>query len=111
MTGRPLLFAFVTLVVCLGLFGLAGAADAQQAASPRRIGVLVVSFSPESREAQAFRQGLLDAGYSRKQVARELHVSISTVQTFIRSAMHKLGADNPIQLGIRYAKSLHESDR
>ncbi len=64
MTGRPLLFAFVTLVVCLGLFGLAGAADAQQAASPRRIGVLVVSFSPESREAQAFRQGLLDAGYS-----------------------------------------------
>ena len=39
-------------------------AYAQQPAAPRRIGVLVVSFSPESKEAQAFRQGLLDAGYS-----------------------------------------------
>ena len=71
MTGRRLLFAFVTLVVCLGLFGLVGAADAQQAASLRRIGVLLVSFSPESREAQAFRQGLLDAGYSRRNVVIE----------------------------------------
>jgi putative tryptophan/tyrosine transport system substrate-binding protein len=51
-------------LACLIPLGLAGAADAQQAASLRRIGVLVVSFSPESREAQAFRRGLLDAGYS-----------------------------------------------
>ncbi|MGH8767192.1 MAG: ABC transporter substrate-binding protein [Burkholderiales bacterium] len=39
-------------------------AVAQQPASPRRIGVLLAVFSPESREAQAFRQGLQDAGYA-----------------------------------------------
>ena len=39
-------------------------AYAQQPASPRRIGVLFGALSPESKEAQAFRQGLLDAGYS-----------------------------------------------
>jgi putative ABC transport system substrate-binding protein len=57
-------FALAALVAWLGPFGFASVADAQQAASPRHIGVLVVSFSPDSREAQAFRQGLLDAGYS-----------------------------------------------
>lgn len=35
-----------------------------QPASLRHIGVVVVLFSPESKEAQAFRQGLQDAGYS-----------------------------------------------
>jgi putative ABC transport system substrate-binding protein len=38
--------------------------DAKQPASPRRIGVVLGTFSPESEEAQQFRQGLLDAGYS-----------------------------------------------
>ena len=33
-------------------------AYAQQPASPRRIGVLLVGFSTESKEAQQFRQGL-----------------------------------------------------
>jgi len=37
---------------------------AQQPATPRRIGVLLGIFSPESKETQAFRRGLLDAGYS-----------------------------------------------
>jgi putative ABC transport system substrate-binding protein len=37
---------------------------AQQPTSPRRIGVLLVLLSPESKEAQAFRQGLRDAGYA-----------------------------------------------
>jgi putative ABC transport system substrate-binding protein len=37
---------------------------AQQPASPRRIGVLLVARSPEDKEEKAFRQGLLDAGYS-----------------------------------------------
>ena len=37
---------------------------AQQSASPRRIGVLLVAWSPEGKEAQAFRQGLRDAGYA-----------------------------------------------
>jgi putative tryptophan/tyrosine transport system substrate-binding protein len=40
------------------------AARAQQAASPRRIGVLLVGLSPERKEVQVFRQGLRDAGYS-----------------------------------------------
>jgi putative ABC transport system substrate-binding protein len=38
-------------------------ARAQQRASPRRIGVLLVGFSPESKEPQQFRRGLQDAGY------------------------------------------------
>ena len=51
-------------LACLIPLGLASAPDAQQAASPRRIGVLLVLFSPESKEAQAFRQGLRDTGYA-----------------------------------------------
>jgi putative ABC transport system substrate-binding protein len=35
----------------------------QQPASPRRIGVLLVGWSPEQKEVQEFRRGLLDAGY------------------------------------------------
>jgi putative tryptophan/tyrosine transport system substrate-binding protein len=40
------------------------AARAQQLASPRRVGVLLVGLSPESKEAKQFRLGLRDAGYS-----------------------------------------------
>jgi putative ABC transport system substrate-binding protein len=43
-------------------FGLASAADAQLT-SPRRIGFLLVAWAPDDKELQAFRQGLLDAGY------------------------------------------------
>jgi putative ABC transport system substrate-binding protein len=39
------------------------AARAQQAAA-RRIGVLLVGLSPDSKQAQHFRQGLRDAGYA-----------------------------------------------
>jgi putative tryptophan/tyrosine transport system substrate-binding protein len=38
-------------------------ANAQRSASPRRVGVLLVLLSPAGKEAQAFRQGLRDAGY------------------------------------------------
>ena len=62
MSHRRLAFALLALAVCVGLFGV-GSADAQQLAAPRRIGALLVIFSPESREAQAFRHGLRDAGY------------------------------------------------
>ena len=55
---------FVALAACLGPLGFPSPADAQQPAAPRRIGVLVVAWSPESKEAQQFRQGLRDAGYS-----------------------------------------------
>jgi ABC-type uncharacterized transport system substrate-binding protein len=40
------------------------AARAQQTASPRHIGVLLVGLTPESKPAQSFLQGIRDAGYS-----------------------------------------------
>ena len=40
------------------------AAAQQQVTSPRRIGVLLVGLSPESKEAKQFRLGLREAGYS-----------------------------------------------
>ncbi len=58
------LFGLVALIACLGPLGLPSAADAQQSAPPRRIGVLLVGLSPESKEAQAFRQTLRDAEYA-----------------------------------------------
>ncbi len=64
MTRRRFAFVLLALTACLGPLALASAADAQQPPSPRRIGVLLVNVSPESKEAQAFRQGLLDAGYA-----------------------------------------------
>jgi len=60
---RRRLVALVFLAACLGPFDLAGAARAQQPTAPRRIGVLLVAHSPEGEVAQAFRQGLRDAGY------------------------------------------------
>jgi putative tryptophan/tyrosine transport system substrate-binding protein len=39
-------------------------ARAQQGASPRRIGVVLVGLTPESKPARSFLQGLRDAGYS-----------------------------------------------
>jgi putative tryptophan/tyrosine transport system substrate-binding protein len=39
------------------------AAQAQQTASPRRVGVLLVGLLPESKPAKYFRLGLRDAGY------------------------------------------------
>ena len=60
LTQRRRLLVLISLVACLGV----SPADAQQPASPRRIGVLLVARSPESKEAQAFRQELRDAGYA-----------------------------------------------
>jgi putative ABC transport system substrate-binding protein len=40
------------------------AVHAQQTASPRHIGVLLVGLTPESKPAQSFLQGIRDAGYS-----------------------------------------------
>src|SRR5262245_40507889 len=52
------------LAATFGLLGLAAAADGQQSASPRRIGIVLNASSPKQKDAQAFRQGLRDAGYS-----------------------------------------------
>jgi putative ABC transport system substrate-binding protein len=64
MTRGLLAFALATLLAYTGPFGVARAADAQQPVSPPRIGVLLVGLSPQSKEAQAFRDGLRDAGYA-----------------------------------------------
>jgi putative ABC transport system substrate-binding protein len=64
VTRRRLLLALVSVAAWLEPLGLPSAAHAQQQTSPRRIGVLLVGNSPESKEAQAFRQGLRDAGYA-----------------------------------------------
>jgi putative tryptophan/tyrosine transport system substrate-binding protein len=40
------------------------AAHAQQKGVPRRVGFLLVGFSPDSKAATSFRQGLRDAGYT-----------------------------------------------
>jgi putative tryptophan/tyrosine transport system substrate-binding protein len=64
VTRRRLVFILAALTVCFGSFGVANAADAQHPASPRRIGVLFGAITSESKEAQVFRQGLLDAGYA-----------------------------------------------
>ena len=50
---------FITLVA--GAVTLPGAARAQQAAAPRRIGFLLVGLSTQSKQAQYFRQGMRDA--------------------------------------------------
>jgi putative ABC transport system substrate-binding protein len=63
MSRRGFAFAFAALVACAGPFALPSTADAQQPVAPRRIGVLLVAWSPESKMAQAFREGLRDAGY------------------------------------------------
>jgi putative ABC transport system substrate-binding protein len=57
------LFALAALIACPGPFGLASAADAQQPASPRRIGVLLGAESSIERLEQ-LRQGLADSGYA-----------------------------------------------
>src|SRR5258708_4206509 len=64
MGRRAFACGLAALVASLGAFYLPCASHAQQPGSPRRIGVLLVAFALESKEAQAFRQGLRDAGYA-----------------------------------------------
>ena len=54
--------AWGALAAGLGLLCLAGAAEAQQGPM-RRIGVLLVGFSPSDSPVKAFQQGLREAGY------------------------------------------------
>jgi len=63
VTRRDLALAIVGLIACLGSPVLAKTANAQQSASPRHIGVLLMGPSADSVEVQAFRRGLRDAGY------------------------------------------------
>jgi len=52
---------FVSSAIVLAI--LSFAAKAQQT-GPRHIGVLLVAFPPKGKEAQAFRDGLRDTGYT-----------------------------------------------
>ena len=65
ITRRAFARDLAALVGSLGLFCLSVKAYPQKPALPRRIGVLLVGLSPESKNAQQFRQGLLDAATSR----------------------------------------------
>ena len=63
MTRRRLLLALLALAACLCPFGMPNVAAAEQEVLPRHIGVLQGgSWSEEW--VQAFRRGLLDAGYA-----------------------------------------------
>jgi putative tryptophan/tyrosine transport system substrate-binding protein len=55
---------FITLLGGTAAAWPLAAAAQQQVTSPRRVGVLLVGLSPESKEAKQFRLGLRDAGYS-----------------------------------------------
>jgi len=59
---RTFTFGLAALAGWAGLNSFPTAA-AQQSASPRRIGLLLVISAPESKEVQAFRQALRDLGY------------------------------------------------
>ena len=50
--------------VLLGAMFLSAPTRADQPLTPRRIGILLVAFSPESKQVQEFRKGLRDAGYA-----------------------------------------------
>ena len=60
---RAFVRGLAILVGSLELLCLPVKAYAQQPPLPRRIGVLLVGWSPEQNEVQEFRRGLLDAGY------------------------------------------------
>jgi len=57
-------YALAVLATSLGASHLRGAAYAQQPVRPRRLGVLLMAFSPDSRETLEFRRALKDAGYA-----------------------------------------------
>ena len=63
MVRRAFASGLAALLASLGALCLPGASDAQQPALPRHIGVILVGFSPESKEPQQVRQGLQAAGY------------------------------------------------
>ena len=63
LSRRALVSSVAALAASSAIAVVPYAARAQQPAPPRHIGVLLAVFSPESKEAQAFRQGLRDAGY------------------------------------------------
>ncbi len=64
MTRRTFAIALIAVAVCFGSSGQPNAADAQQPASPWRIAVVLMGFTPQSTEPQLLRQGLREAGHT-----------------------------------------------
>jgi putative ABC transport system substrate-binding protein len=60
---RILFLVVAALLGWIAPHGSTIAADTQPTLSPRHIGVLLASLPAESKQANAFRQGLADAGY------------------------------------------------
>jgi len=60
---RAFLLRTAAVALSLSASSRPGAAHAQRHVSPRRIGVLFVAFSPESKEVDDFRRGLRESGY------------------------------------------------
>ena len=58
MNRRAFACGLAVMASCLGSLGVPGPAHAQQPASPRRIGVLLVGTPPESRQVRGLTQGL-----------------------------------------------------
>ena len=76
LSRRAFVSSVAALVASFGAFWPSGASDAQQPHLPRRIAVLLVGFSSQSREVQALREGLRDAGYTEgRDVALEWHAA------------------------------------
>jgi len=74
LSRRAFVSSVAALVSSFGAFWPSGASNAQQPQSPRRIAVLLVAFSSQSREVLALREGLRDAGYTEgRDVALEWH--------------------------------------
>jgi putative ABC transport system substrate-binding protein len=66
LSRRTVVNALAALAAAPTIVFKSQSAYAQQPPRPRRIGVLLVAHSLESKVAQAIRQGLLDAGYSEQ---------------------------------------------
>lgn len=60
---RSILVLLFSLVAWASMAGVGEGLYAQQSTGPRRIGVVAPSFSVDSQEGQAFRDGLRAAGY------------------------------------------------
>ena len=82
MTRRAFLCGFPALVACLGAFGLARAADAQQPASPRRIGVLLMGFAPDSKQVQGLDKVFRTSGYTE---GRDVVIRVAVCERRLRS--------------------------
>jgi putative ABC transport system substrate-binding protein len=64
LSRRAFVSSLAALAASPAIVFLPQSSYAQQPALPRRIGVLLVSISTKSKVAQAFRDGLRDAGYA-----------------------------------------------